>query len=733
MDQYLIPLQTPCVYYDETFLAETEAEELYQDLWKNTAWEKTAKINRWVSLYHELGNVEEEEQDHTPDANSTDNADRDYKYRDAPGASVKGFTPSIRRIQQQAQDWYQHQTGRQVNFNVCLLNFYETGDQRIGWHSDREEIGRDTPIASVSLGATRTFLIRSKNDGVRDRASVTMTNGSMIVMENVCQHEYVHSVPKETSVETGRINLTFRCKQENQKGDVATTAGEEEHERRDQWLENLIDGAVPTAEPWSLKSETTQQASSSTTTTNAATAAMSIFGDGMARGAVPEGTQVHFLVKTNLGAEGYCAAEIREILLDAAPHDGESIPWTVVAQPLGMDGYVACCCDSAIHDDNDDPGEKQKQLFESTQRRLLQNVRSANHLLKYHTHFDLQDLVNDEFPEPKLVDGETLYQYFKQQLVDKKVIIDSIAPPPGDGDKSITFRTTCERIGGPHAFRGPDVEFEVGGAISEYYTNCKPKMEDYDVNVRTDVVGNLVIVGTQLNVMDLAKDRHFQKFRNVVTIKANLAYCMVRCAGIRPGMAVGDPFCGSGTLLLEALEVCQGKLNCIGLDVSRKTIAGAQENAKAEGYDSTTCNFVCSDARGLRRHFADNSLDAIVSNLPWGIKTGHNGGVSDLQTIYEIFLRAAWYCLKDGARVVMFVLRGLQLTRLVRKLSGRYRLLSVNVIRTTNNLPCLVVIEKLAVDEVREAVKGQLAHLNKYVSVSSELYEAIHMETINDD
>jgi hypothetical protein len=53
------------------------------------------------------------------------------------------------------------------------------------------------------------------------------------------------------------------------------------------------------------------------------------------------------------------------------------------------------------------------------------------------------------------------------------------------------------------------------------YDPCKPKMEDYDVNVRVDVVGNLVIIGTQLNVTDLSKDRRFLKYRNVVTIKVS--------------------------------------------------------------------------------------------------------------------------------------------------------------------------------------------------------------------
>ena len=75
----------------------------------------------------------------------------------------------------------------------------------------------------------------------------------------------------------------------------------------------------------------------------------------------------------------------------------------------------------------------------------------------------------------------------------------------------------------------------------------------------------------------------------------------------------------------------------------------------------------------------------------------------------------------------------LQLMRIVRKLSGRFKLLHVNVVRTTNNLPCILVVEKLPVDEIRDSIKGQLAHLNQYVNVSPEIYKCIHTEDVDDD
>jgi len=76
--------------------------------------------------------------------------------------------------------------------------------------------------------------------------------------------------------------------------------------------------------------------------------------------------------------------------------------------------------------------------------------------------------------------------------------------------------------------------------MSEYYSHIKPKMSNYDIQVRVDVVSSKVIVGTQVNVDDLSKERHFLRFRNAVTIKTNLAYAMIRCANIKEGDLVVD-------------------------------------------------------------------------------------------------------------------------------------------------------------------------------------------------
>lgn len=88
--------------------------------------------------------------------------------------------------------------------------------------------------------------------------------------------------------------------------------------------------------------------------------------------------------------------------------------------------------------------------------------------------------------------------------------------------------------------------------MSEYYTQIKPKMSDFDVEVRVDVIATNVIVGTQINIDDLSKQRHFLRFRNAVTLKTNLAYAMIRLANINNGDLVVDV---SRIIIVDAMHM----------------------------------------------------------------------------------------------------------------------------------------------------------------------------------
>ena len=94
-------------------------------------------------------------------------------------------------------------------FNSVLLNFYRSGCDSMGWHSDNEKVlGSNPKIASLSLGSERKILFR--NIYTKKTVFITLQSGSLLFMKGNTQSCWKHSIPK-TRVDKGkRINLTFR-------------------------------------------------------------------------------------------------------------------------------------------------------------------------------------------------------------------------------------------------------------------------------------------------------------------------------------------------------------------------------------------------------------------------------------------------------------------------------------------------------------------------------------------
>jgi alkylated DNA repair dioxygenase AlkB len=92
-------------------------------------------------------------------------------------------------------------------FNAVLCNLYRDGSDYVGWHSDDENNMDQSCIASVSVGATRSFKFRHKT--TKEQISVELEQGDLLLMR-YCQQHWHHALPKRLKVDTPRINLTFR-------------------------------------------------------------------------------------------------------------------------------------------------------------------------------------------------------------------------------------------------------------------------------------------------------------------------------------------------------------------------------------------------------------------------------------------------------------------------------------------------------------------------------------------
>ena len=96
-----------------------------------------------------------------------------------------------------------------TKFNSCLLNLYHNGNEGMGWHSDDEKsLGKNYTIASLSFGAERKLSFKHKQ--TKQTVSVVLEHGSLIIMKDSTQSNWLHSLPKSKNITQPRINLTFR-------------------------------------------------------------------------------------------------------------------------------------------------------------------------------------------------------------------------------------------------------------------------------------------------------------------------------------------------------------------------------------------------------------------------------------------------------------------------------------------------------------------------------------------
>lgn len=114
------------------------------------------------------------------------------------------WTPEIEAVRNKIQERYGG------DYNSVLLNRYAHAQDSVSWHSDDEpEMDSEHPIASLSLGASRSFSVRPIT-GKKAVRTYVLTAGSLLVMPAGFQQNYRHCIPKSRTPCGSRVNLTFR-------------------------------------------------------------------------------------------------------------------------------------------------------------------------------------------------------------------------------------------------------------------------------------------------------------------------------------------------------------------------------------------------------------------------------------------------------------------------------------------------------------------------------------------
>lgn len=185
----LIPHDGEVIYFGK-ILEKDMADFYFERLMKTIAWEQDEVIifGKKIVTKRKTGWYGEKE--------------FEYTYSKIT-RKARLWTPELREL----KNLVEQRTG--LEFNSCLLNLYHSGEEGMSWHSDAEaELGKNPAIASVSLGAERKFALKHKTS--KEKVSVELGHGSLLLMKGETQKNWLHSLPKTKKIKDPRINLTFR-------------------------------------------------------------------------------------------------------------------------------------------------------------------------------------------------------------------------------------------------------------------------------------------------------------------------------------------------------------------------------------------------------------------------------------------------------------------------------------------------------------------------------------------
>lgn len=179
------------IYLDYTFYQADVAKQIFQEL-QNTLIYDT---KYYITIYGKKVPIPRDQT-----AYGDDNVGYTFS-----GYTVnsKPWTPLLKFI----RDDIFKLTG--IDFNACLVNYYKTGNNYIGYHKDSEVNLRVPMIVSVSFGATRKFYFKS-DDRNLPVIKVSLPSGTACIIMDPTNKHWRHSVPKELRCTQPRINLTFR-------------------------------------------------------------------------------------------------------------------------------------------------------------------------------------------------------------------------------------------------------------------------------------------------------------------------------------------------------------------------------------------------------------------------------------------------------------------------------------------------------------------------------------------
>jgi tRNA (guanine10-N2)-dimethyltransferase len=137
-------------------------------------------------------------------------------------------------------------------------------------------------------------------------------------------------------------------------------------------------------------------------------------------------------------------------------------------------------------------------------------------------------------------------------------------------------------------------------------------------------------------------------FFRSIALPVNLSRLLVNLTRVREGGVLLDPFCGTGSILIEALLM---NIRVIGVDIDWELIHGSRRNIEYYGLKNHV--LILGDSTVL----SFNNVDGIATDPPYG-RAASTHGVK-VEEIYGLFLRNSAEYLRKGRYLVFMAPIGL--------------------------------------------------------------------------
>jgi tRNA (guanine6-N2)-methyltransferase len=240
--------------------------------------------------------------------------------------------------------------------------------------------------------------------------------------------------------------------------------------------------------------------------------------------------------------------------------------------------------------------------------------------------------------------------------------------PGSKSGQRLSFRVVV-RIVGEHEYRRVDLQRAIERGIAERGDRRWRLDERGDVEFWATLLDDELLLTIRLTD-DRMRQRDYKVAHLAGSLRPSVAAAMALMSQPTDDDVVLDPLCGAGTILIERAHLCRYRM-LLGGDSNPEALGAARENV---GPRYKPIELRRWDATALP--IPDAGVTKIITNLPWGRKSGSHAGN---QRLYPKLFSEFRRVLAPGGLMVLMTSEG----RLMREMFDVYRVAPNSILAAT--------------------------------------------------